>query len=221
MLRRRFTVALFFWYWLRTRKARTWPQWALLGILFGLAMDVYYLNVVLLALPLLESLGIGATAAKISREGDFKALLGKNAVFAASALIAFVPTLLAKKIIYGSFLNFGYRESWAWNSPALLRVCFSADHGLFSWTPIVLLAVAGTAFLLIGTTRSLRSAREWIFLGYLYLVGCYQDWDGISSFGNRFFVSLTAIFVVGLAALFEFFGRAWQGRQAGELSRPP
>ncbi len=204
-----FTVALFFWYWLRTRAARTWPQWALLGILFGLAMDVYYLNVVLLALPLLESLGVGATAAQISREGDLKALLGKNALFSASALIAFAPTLLAKKIIYGSFLNFGYRESWAWNSPALLRVCVSADHGLFSWTPIVLLAVAGMAFL-YKYDRQLAICSGAVFIGYLYLVGCYQDWDGISSFGNRFFVSLTALFVIGLTVFFDSLARAWQ-----------
>jgi hypothetical protein len=203
-----FTVALFFWYWLRTRGARTWPQSALLGILFGLAMDVYYLNVVLLALPLLESLGVGATGAKISREGELKALLGKNAVFAASALIAFLPTLLAKKIIYGSFFNFGYRESWAWDSPALLRVCFSADHGLFSWTPIVLLAVAGMA-ILYKYDRQLAIGSGVVFLGYLYLVGCYQDWDGISSFGNRFFVSLTALFVIGLAVFFDSLARAW------------
>jgi hypothetical protein len=203
------TVALFFWYWLRTRGSRTWPQWALLGIVFGLAMDVYYLNVVLLALPLLESLGVGATDAKISREGELMALLGKNVVFAASALIAFLPTLIAKKIIYGSFFNFGYRESWAWNSPALLRVCFSADHGLFSWTPIVLLAVAGMA-ILYKYDRQLAIGSGMVFLGYLYLVGCYQDWDGISSFGNRFFVSLTALFVVGLAVFFDSLARAWQ-----------
>jgi lipopolysaccharide transport system permease protein len=30
------------------------------------------------------------------------------------------------------------------------------------------------------------------------LIASYKDWDGVSSFGNRFFVSLTPIFVVGL-----------------------
>ena len=31
--------------------------------------------------------------------------------------------------------------------------------------------------------------------------GCYQDWDGLSSFGNRFFISLTPLFVLGLAGI--------------------
>ncbi len=213
-----FVVALFFWYWNRTREARTWPQWAALGALGGLALDVYYLNVVLLALPLMESAYLMATPESgVAREKGFTSLLGNYAAFAAAALLAFSPTLIAKKIIYGSFLNFGYTERWFWNSPALLRVCFSPDHGIFSWTPIVLLAVIGI-FLLRRYDPQLALCSAGIFLGYLYLIGCYQDWDGISSFGSRFFVSLTAIFVVGLAALFEFFGRAWQGRQAGAFA---
>ena len=51
-----FTVALFLWYWIRTRGARTWLQWAVLGAIGGLMMDVYYVSGVLLLMPLLESL---------------------------------------------------------------------------------------------------------------------------------------------------------------------
>lgn len=211
-----FTVALFFWYWDRTRNGRAWPQWIALGALGGLAMDVYYLNVVLLALPLMESLAL-ATAARGSGAEKLRPLFAQNALFASATLAAFTPTLIAKKIIYGSFLNFGYTERWYWNSPAMLRAGFSADHGLFSWTPIVLLAVVGI-FLLHKYDPELALYSGAIFLGYLYLVGCYQDWDGISSFGNRFFVSLTAIFVVGLAVFFDSLSRAWQGRYSGSLA---
>ena len=51
-----FAVALFLWYWMRTRKERTWLQWVILGALGGLMMDVYYVTAVMLLLPLLESL---------------------------------------------------------------------------------------------------------------------------------------------------------------------
>src|SRR6202042_3601150 len=37
-----FTVALFLWYWERTREGRNWTQWATLGTISGLMMDVYY-----------------------------------------------------------------------------------------------------------------------------------------------------------------------------------
>ncbi len=71
----------------------------------------------------------------------------KNLLFAVVTLAAFLPTLITKKIIYGSFFNFGYTEHWFWTSPALLKVCFSSEHGLFTWTPILIPAVTGLLFL--------------------------------------------------------------------------
>ena len=207
-----FTVALFLWHWDRTRGHRSWAAWAVLGLLAGLMMNVYYPTAVLLLLPLFESLADywrargGQAAARIGR------LLGQNVLFAAVALAALLPTLITKKIIYGSYFNFGYTERWFWNSPAFFRVCFSAEHGLFSWTPILIPAVVGLFFvcrydLLLGL-GSLA-----VFVSYLYLIGCYQDWAGISSFGNRFFVSLTPFFVLGLAAALQQLERSFHDRR--------
>jgi hypothetical protein len=53
-----------------------------------------------------------------------------------------------------------------------------------------------------------------VFLLYWYAMGCYQNWDGLSSFGNRFFVPLTAIFVLGLAVFFDWLGQVWSERAA-------
>ena len=53
-----------------------------------------------------------------------------------------------------------------------------------------------------------------MFAAYFYTIGCYQNWDGLSAFGNRFFVSLTPIFVLGLAAFFDGLERAWNERGA-------
>ena len=53
---------------------------------------------------------------------------------------------------------------------------------------------------------------------YLYAIGCYQNWAGVSSFGNRFFVSLTPLFVLGLAAFFDCLARAWQEGRAAILA---
>jgi hypothetical protein len=207
-----FSVALFLWYWDCTRGHRGWRAWAALGLLAGLMMNVYYPTAVLLSLPLFESLA-GYWRARggqaVARIGRF---WGQNVLFAAVALAALLPTLITKKIIYGSYFNFGYTERWFWNSPALFRVCFSAEHGLFSWTPILVPAVAGLFFvcrydLLLGF-GSLA-----VFASYLYLIGCYQDWDGISSFGNRFFVSLTPIFVLGLAATLQRLGKFLHDRR--------
>ncbi len=194
-----FAVALFLWYWDRTRADRTWIQWAILGVLAALMMNVYYVNAVLLIVPLLESILRYLQEYRARQWDQIARLFAQNFAFAACVFAGFLPTLISKKIIYGGYFNFGYTERWYWDSPAFLKVGFSSEHGLFSWTPVLLLAVIGLFFL----RRLDRNLSVYLLAGfalYLYAIGCYQDWDGISSFGNRFFVSLTSIFILGLAA---------------------
>lgn len=206
-------AALYFWYWDRTRSDRTWMQWIILGLISGLMMDVYYVNAVLLIVPLLESLiryWKGITSKQTAAVGR---LFFQNVLFTLVILTAFLPTLIAKRIIYGSYLNFGYEDLWNFTSPALLKVCISSEHGLFSWTPIVVLAVIGLA-LLRRHDKMLSLSCTAAFAAYLYTIGCYADWTGFSSFGNRFFVSLTPLFIIGLAAFFDWMARGWKERSA-------
>src|ERR1700691_905652 len=189
-----------------------------LGAMGGLMMDVYYPNALLLLLPLLESLGAyweGIATGGLRR--TVGPLLLNNILFVGVILAAFSPTLVSKKIIYGSYLNFGYFVQWFWDSPALLKVCFSSQHGLFSWTPITLLAVIGL-FLFRRNDRLLALYLLCTFAAYAYVIGCYQDWDGLSSFGNRFFVSLTVLFVLGFSALCDWVAQIWNERRARILA---
>jgi hypothetical protein len=87
---------------------------------------------------------------------------------------------------------------------------------MFSWTPILILAVAGLAFL-IKRDALLGAGSLLTFLAFYYLIASYPDWDGISSFGNRFFVSLTPIFILGLAALLSSFS-SWMGKSTRALA---
>ena len=208
-----FVVALFLWYWEKTRNERTRLQWILLGLIAGLMMDVYYVNAVVLILPLLESLGHYQKTLFSRRARECVSLFLSNLMFLCAALVAFLPTLISKKIIYGSYFDFGYTERWDWTSPALLKVAFSAEHGLFSWTPIVVLALVGL-FLLAKRARTLAVYSLVTFAVYLYVIGCYQDWHGIASFGNRVFISLTAFFVLGLASFFDWLASTWNERRA-------
>jgi hypothetical protein len=208
-----FVVAVFLWYWDRTRGPRTPPQWILLGLIAGLMMDVYYVSAIMLLLPCLESLAFYGRALPSGRIRASASLLLSDILFVGAALVAFLPTLVTKKIIFGSYFDFGYTEHWYWNSPALLKVSFSAEHGLFSWTPIVVLAVLGLIFF-IKRDRNFGLYSLAAFAVYLYAIGCYQDWHGIASFGSRFFISLTPLFVLGLAAFFDWLARAWNERPA-------
>lgn len=200
-----FIVALFLWFWDRTRAARTWSQWFLLGLIAGLMLDVYYPNALFLLVVLVELAG---TAARIfrsqlsSKTREFWALVLGSCVFAVALGFAFLPTLVSRWIIYGSPLTTGYTEGtlWHFTNPLWGQVLFSSDHGLFSWTPILLLACAGLPFV-VRRDRVLGAGVVFSALAFYYLIAAYSNWDGISSYGNRFFVSLTPVFILGLTAL--------------------
>jgi hypothetical protein len=202
-----FVAALFLWYWHRTRKHRSLLQWILLGLISGLMIDVYYPNAILLAPLGIEALQyywyyyrkIGVAPVAIAQ-----VMLGQL-LCCGMATIALLPTFLTRKIIYGNVFDLGYTERWFWTDPKFLEVLFSS-HGLFSWTPILILAVFG-----LGLTwkqdRLLTVSFVTVFICYLYLIASYENWFGISSYGNRFFVSLTPLFVLGLAALLRLIGK--------------
>lgn len=203
-----FAVALFVWYWLRTRGQRSIARWAILGAIAGLMMDVYYVTAAVVLLPILESLANYWKSLRADSGARVAPLVVGNLVFSFVLIAVFFPSLLVKKIIYGGFFKFGYNVHWYWNSPAFFKVCFSSNHGLFTWTPILVLAVLGL-FSLWSRDRTLSAYLIAVFALYLYVMGCYEDWHGISSFGSRFFVALTPLFVLGLAALFDSCARKW------------
>lgn len=213
-----FTVALYLWYWDGTRADRSWVQWIVLGVLAALMINVYYVNGVLLIIPLLESIDRYLSNIRAKQWDQATRLFAQNFAFAVCVFLGFLPTLLSKRIIYGGYFNFGYTEKWFWTSPAILQVGFSSDHGLFTWTPVLLLAIVGL-FFLRTRDRHLASYLLVAFALYLYTIGAYEAWDGISSYGNRFFVSLTPIFILGLAAMLDALARALNEHRASVLAR--
>jgi hypothetical protein len=212
-----FATALFVWYWHRTRQGRTWQQWVIIALLAGLMLDVYYPNFVFLLLPLLEALRAYGRHFRGPREArtGLVPLFAAHVLFVLATLMAFSPTLVTRKIIYGSPWSSGYEslDTWHWTSPVLGQVLFSSDHGLLVWTPILLPAVLGLA-LLRRRDSELGDGLIATFLAFYYLISSYSSWDGLSSFGNRFFVSLTPVFVIGLAAMMDGLAKRFPRRRA-------
>jgi hypothetical protein len=208
-----FAVAVFLWYWHQTRGERSLVQWVILGLVSGLMLDVYYPNIAVLLIPLLESARQyrKSLSGAVSDWGAIGRQLEGNVAFGLAGLVAFLPTLISRQIIYGNPLDLGYTSEWN-GKPALLQVLFSSDHGLLTWTPILIVALVGL-FWLRKHDKEFSVYLLIAFLAY-YLVVCFHNsWDGLSSFGNRFFVSLTPFFVLGLASSFSGFAALLKNQQ--------
>jgi hypothetical protein len=202
-----FAVALFLWYWDRTRGSRTFLQWILLGLISGLMLDVYFANGVFLILPLIESLVDYGDAWKTQEFREAASLFAANFCFLLTVILCFIPTLITRYIIFGGFFRFSSYQhaAWDWTAPHWYSILFSSEHGILLWTPILALAIIGLVFV----PRRAKVLTSYLSAGaaaFFYLISCYPDWAGISAFGNRFFISVTPIFIFGLALLLQRFG---------------
>ena len=140
--------------------------------------------------------------------------------FVLGALIAFSPQLLAWQLLYGSWLTIPTGEGFLqWTSPQILNVWFSTKRGLFTWTPLVLLAVAG--FIpLYRRNKVLGSGAIVAFFLESYLTGLPNDWWGGEAFGARRFISMMPFFALGLAALFDWLAARWDLTALTRLAVP-
>jgi hypothetical protein len=176
-------VAAFVYVWWWRRDQRSALGWLALGLLGGLMGLIRYQDGPLLLIGLLD------------RPRRWWHLL----LFFGGALIAFAPQLVIDQVLFGSLLPARPAGQDLQLFPGhYLDVLFSTRHGLFSWTPIALLAVAGFAFM---RDRRLQLAFIYAFVVEVAIAGAAPDWYGGFSFGMRRFVSLTPFFALGLAAL--------------------
>ena len=215
-----FAVALFLWYWHKTCSARSPREWFLLASIAGLMLDVYYVNAMILFVLVAE--GIPHYLSALRRDSTASAesltlsnLFMSHLLFAFTLLVCLLPTFITRYIIYGNAFESGYVpvRNWLWSSPAFFSVLFSSNHGLLVWTPVLLFSVLGL-FLFWRRTPQVGSPFLAAFLAFYVFISCYPDWAGISSYGNRFFVSLSSLFILGLAVFLDRFSQFFRSRKA-------
>ena len=191
-----FTIALFVDVWLRTRGDSRLARYALLGLLAGLAALVRWQDAIIMLLPLGE-----ACWAIAHRTSSFRLTVSRLVLMGAMSVVAFTPQMLAWRQIYGHFiLTPQGADFMRWANPQILAVLFSWNHGLFSWTPAMMLAVGGL-FWLPKRDRILGWAAIAVLLIAIYVNASVVDWWGGEAFGARRFVSYTVFFTLGLRAL--------------------
>lgn len=198
-----FAAALFLWWWLARRPAEVTFDWLVWGAAAGLLVAVDHFAAPLLIVPVFEWTLQGLSTMRARSRRDALASSARRGLgFVAGAALGGLPELLSKWILHGSPLRSGRLTRFYWDAPRLWDTGFSTQHGLFLWTPLLLAAVAGL-FLLARSAPRVGAPLLLSFAGTYYAVACYELWHGSSSFGNRFFVPLTPVFVIGLAALLD------------------
>lgn len=195
-----FAVSAFFWYGLKTRPAaggeRTFGRWFRWGLLGGLMVLVYSVNVLILLFAVFEWIR------EQRGQRRFTGALGRGALFAVGGLLVLSPHFALKWVLHGSPFRTGLLTSVFWDAPRLVAVAFSSEHGFFLWTPVLVPAFLGLV-LLFRRDRFLAASLALTLLAFYYFIASYEVWHGASAFGSRFFVSFTSVFIFGLGVTIE------------------
>ncbi len=212
-----FAVTLFIYMWHQTRGDGSAKRWALLGAAAGLMSMVRWQNLLFVIFPAVEELGNvvarvrGAApdgepvesetsdAPATPDAGSWAHAAARYAAFAAAFLVVFSPQFAFWKAVRGSWFSPPTGAHGAQlAAPAIGDVLFSADRGLFSWTPLLLVAVLG----LIPFTRRHRRFGGLLIaaLALQVYINATVEWSG-HGFGARRFANCALIFAIGLAAL--------------------
>jgi hypothetical protein len=219
-----FAVALFVTVWLRVRRTWSLPGMVALGSAAALMAMVREQDIFFALGGLVDfALTRAATTGIAARKHTVAAALVGSAAFAAG----YIPQLLAYTALNGrpgpSPL---VARKMFWHAPHALQVLADTEHGFFFWTPLAALAILGlilmtaaprqhsstgaegdTAARATSTASDIQRISACLLLMValqVYISGAVESWTVAGAFGQRRFVGLTIVLVIGLAALREW-----------------
>jgi hypothetical protein len=164
---------------------------AALGAAVGVAALVRWSSALLAVLLLWD-------AVAHVRAGRIRTLARDAGLWAAGFLAAFAPQLVVWKLLYGSFVTIPQGGGFVAGHPAWAGVLFSPHHGLFAWSPLLYVGLAGLA--LWARTAPGRALAVLAFvLALTRLNAGVADWPAGAAFGARRFDATLPFFGLGLA----------------------
>jgi hypothetical protein len=192
-----FAATAMVWLWLRVREGDDPRQWALVGLAGGMAALVRPQDAVLLVIPLLDLVARRGARVRPSLPG-----------LVVPPLLLGLAQLALWFAMYGHGFMSVVREQnlVAGIEPHVLDFLFAARHGMLTWTPVYVLALAGWVA---------WAGRDWrlplLFASAFALAvlvnSTTSDWWGSDSFGQRRMLALTPLFAFGLAELVDWLRR--------------
>src|SRR5947209_16073937 len=154
-------VAGYLCFWVKTYGSWRTARWFIVGTLLGFCVLMRWQLATLAVLPIGELIFLASGRREPSAPGQHgewivRAPLSLSsqglvsfttnvAVFAVGALLAFLPQMIAWRVVYGGWLADPIPVSRNWFQPALSEVLLSQNRGLFYWTPLALVALLGFA----------------------------------------------------------------------------
>jgi hypothetical protein len=181
-----------------------------LGLTTGLLTAVRPTNaVVLVFAALVGVVSRGDVSARTKRIPRYLPLLAAGG---AVYLLALVPQVAYWHTITGKLVVYTYEdEHLDLLHPHVLDVLFSVRKGLFFWSPLLLLAVAGLLLLRRFAPILLVPAVAYLVV-HTWVVASWETWWYGGSLGQRSFVEALPVFALGLASLVE--------TASGRVARP-
>ncbi len=208
-----FAVALFVTVWLHVRESWTTRGLVWLGLSAALMAMVREQDVFFAvgpafdwALSLRQGSGLRAQGSGGKAQG---AGLRQKVIAAGAGCVAFAVGYAPQLLAYNA-LN-GYpgpaahvTRKMTWYAPHGLQVLGSPGHGFLVWTPLAMLAIAGLFILAVrgaGDARRVAWSALLMIASQAYVAGSVESWTVAGAFGQRRFVAVTILLVIGLAAL--------------------
>jgi hypothetical protein len=217
-----FAVALFVYAWLHVRDSWSIRGAAALGAAGGLMAIVREQDVFLCAGPALDFVLWLSTSYRRGsvRPADLvERVIAPIAAAATAFGVVFVPQALAYAALNGRVGPSPLvTRKMNWVAPHALEVLFSPAHGFFVWTPLAAMAIVGLVLMAVralpdGDRRRVALCMLLMAGLQIYVSGSVESWTVAGGFGQRRFVALTALLVIGTAALLAF-PRGRSGRRA-------
>jgi hypothetical protein len=190
-----FLFAAFIYFTPRFLDDPGWKNTSFLSIIFAIAVLVRPTNGIIVFFLLLFDI---RSYEDFKKRVTFFIKRYKKLAFAFFACCLFYTP----QVIYWSLLNgeltmysYGNQSFIYWNNPKILDVWFSVQNGLFIYTPIMLIAIAGV-FISIRKKSFQSPVILLIFFMASYAFGSWWAWWFGGAFGHRCYVEYYALLAI-------------------------
>ncbi len=193
-----FVATVFVVGWLKARQTEDPTMWLLVGMVGGLMTLVRVQDGVLLLLPLAD-LVFGKRPRRLQLMGRF---------LAGPLVCGLIQTGIWWHLYGSGFVATVFSHGKiAKTYPHMLEFLFSPRHGLVSWTPLYVGALAGWAIWLKRSTQ--LALYFWLAFAAAVIVNSSTgDWWSSESFGQRRMLGMTPLFALGLGETLVFLRRS-------------